>query len=338
VNSIDLRCPAALLSWLSVLALAAASSSCRVTPGYHWTSVEAPPPAPRAPQRTREASAAATEYCAQVCRAEPDPQCHPATRDGVEVVVCEYRHAAIFDGPSIVPTPFGRVSHWAPLATDHPATSEAQHYLDCARSEAASIVEFRQLALDLDRLRAPRESRRAALRAAADEARHARWALRQARRFGLRDAQFPRLPRVQPRTPDLTALALENATAGCAAETFGVWLHLVQARSAPDPELRAGAQAIAADEARHSALAFQLFDWFAKRLSPAEHDRVRSALLQQWSRMPDSLRLDDTLAARLGIPSRAERVHHAQTMTAVLMDATSLTPLLALRNPAPSVT
>jgi hypothetical protein len=329
VNCADLRSAAALLHWLQAAALCVGATSCSWSSATDWTVVEAAPPEP--PKR-KDVSARRFEpdRCLRVCTEDEEVRCYEAslvvpsdspraegTRDLAvqhpasaattrDVVVCQYHRPGSFEYFSIVPTPFGRVAR-AHSAAQHAALTEAEHFFDCARSEAQSITEFQQLALDLEALGAPVQLIAASRRAARDEARHARWALHAAQRRGLpRTTALPRLVRPTRRAPNLFQLAVENASAGCAAETFGVWLHLVQARRAYDPEVRANAERIARDEARHAALAFELEAWFGAQLSSQERQRVRDAMLEHWRRMPHSELVTESLRGALGIPTQSQ--------------------------------
>jgi len=141
--------------------------------------------------------------------------------------------------------------------------------------EAASVDAFRALGRDLHALGAPRRLRRAASRAARDERRHARRMRSLARRHG---AVVP-APEVRPPTaaPTLAKVAAHNAAEGCVRETFGALVARFQAASAGDRELASAMARIAADEARHAALAWEIDAWARRRLGPEERERLDRA-------------------------------------------------------------
>ena len=145
---------------------------------------------------------------------------------------------------------------------------------EAAHLEAASITAFRGLRRELQAHRAPARLLRAASRAAGDEIRHARQTTQLARRYGA----APQRVRVQPTSiRPLEAIALDNAVEGCVRETFGALVGLYQASAAQDPHIARAMQAIAADEVRHAALAWQVARWADRRLSSAAQTRVRAA-------------------------------------------------------------
>lgn len=141
-----------------------------------------------------------------------------------------------------------------------------------AELEAASVRAFADLYADLVELDAPAQMRRAAIRAAADEVRHAAMSARLAKRFGATVA--PRQIRAAPRR-DLRALVLDNAAEGCVRETYGAAVAGYQARTARDPLVRRAMYRIARDEAKHALLSWQLHRWAAPRLP--DRDAVLAA-------------------------------------------------------------
>jgi len=69
-------------------------------------------------------------------------------------------------------------------------------------------------------------------------------------------------------------MATENAVEGCVHETFGAAVALAQSIQARDRRVRAAMSRIAADEARHAELAWQVARWAESRLAPAARARV----------------------------------------------------------------
>jgi hypothetical protein len=129
-----------------------------------------------------------------------------------------------------------------------------------AQMEAASVPAFEILARELAAHDAPSSLIARALESADDERRHARIMTSLARAHGA----TPGPVRVVVREPRaLEAIARENAVEGLVREAYG-------ARVAIDA-------AIAADEARHAALAALVHAWIRPRLSYAARVRVDEA-------------------------------------------------------------
>lgn len=126
-----------------------------------------------------------------------------------------------------------------------------------ATMEAAAVLAFRELAVDLARLGAPPELVVAARAAADDEVRHARVMARLARAAGGTPARLVRRDRGPA---DLAAFAAHNAAAGCVAETWSALVAVHQGLHAP-PALRPSFAAIARDEVRHAELAWAIHRW-----------------------------------------------------------------------------
>ncbi len=143
-----------------------------------------------------------------------------------------------------------------------------------ATLEAASVTAFARLARALARFEAPGKLVEASRRAIADELAHAAMMGALARRYGAR----VEAPDVAPaEEPALAQLAIENAAEGQVGETFGALVAACQARAAADPDVRAVFAQIAADEARHAALAHHLALWFERRLGWRERNAVARA-------------------------------------------------------------
>jgi hypothetical protein len=140
--------------------------------------------------------------------------------------------------------------------------------------EAASIPAFIYLARELDAHGAPRGLARAALAAARDEIRHARMMTALARRFG---GEPPIADVPLPKSRTIESLAIENAIEGCVRETWGALVAMWQANRAHDAEMRQVFAAIAVDESRHAALAWQVDEWVRTRLDAAARARVDEA-------------------------------------------------------------
>jgi hypothetical protein len=163
------------------------------------------------------------------------------------------------------------------------APSALGHYFaTLAYLEAASVTAFDELGRCLDALGAPPALRREAARAASDERRHARVTRRLARRFG----GAPERPRVSRScTPTLEDLLVENVVEGCVGESYGALVAMWQAERAGDADVADAMRGIAADEARHAALAWSLLRWGAQRLAAPARQRLRRELGAALSRL-----------------------------------------------------
>jgi hypothetical protein len=186
-----------------------------------------------------------------------------------------------------------------------PARSSSEYFARVAYFEAASVVAFRQLSRELGELGAPARLVRAALRAARDEEEHTRVMLDLSRRATsalARAVAWPPLPRARRAARAIVDVAIENATSGCVAETFGAWVALHQSKHAEDPRVRRVAAGIARDEARHAALAWRVFDWLEGRLDEKGRARVREACADAASEAARPLPVRGDLARVLGLP------------------------------------
>ncbi|HET9990570.1 MAG TPA: ferritin-like domain-containing protein [Kofleriaceae bacterium] len=184
--------------------------------------------------------------------------------------------------------------------------------------EAASVRAFADLYADLVELGAPAAMRRAAIRAAADEVRHAAMSMRLAKRFGA--TVSPRQIRAAPRR-DLRALVLDNAVEGCVRETYGAAVAGYQARTARDPIVRRAMYRIARDEAKHALLSWQLHRWAAPRLG--DRDAVLAAASTARAELSAEANIaQPELHGVLGVPAPA-----AATAMLAELDARVWSPL-----------
>ncbi len=143
-----------------------------------------------------------------------------------------------------------------------------------ARLEAASVVAFRRLAVELEAMGAPRSLVTQATRSANDETRHARVTSRLARARGARPARV-RVVATKARTP--RDLAVENAVEGCVRESFAALVATWQARHAKDPAIARAMGVLARDETRHAALAWSVASWLGGRLDEDARAEVAAA-------------------------------------------------------------
>ena len=156
-------------------------------------------------------------------------------------------------------------------------------FSEIAHMEAAAVLAFGVLDTQLRELGAPPELLMRAARARKDEIAHAAITARLARRFGgtpaaphvettaRRDAQNPRLQ-----------LALENAVEGCVREAYGSLVAAFQAAHSSDAGVRAAFTRIAADEAEHAELSFDIDAWLAPLLTAGERRQVEAAKADAW--------------------------------------------------------
>jgi hypothetical protein len=173
-----------------------------------------------------------------------------------------------------------------------PSSDLGAHFALAVHLEAASVIAFRRLELELRRFGAPSSFARRAQRARADEINHARDTAALARRFG---GVVPSVDVAPMTIRDLFAFALENAVEGAVRETYGALVAAFQAERAA-PELRPLLRRIARDEARHAELAHDIDRWVQPRLTAHERARIATAR---------AAALDDLRAAIATEPSAA---------------------------------
>lgn len=145
------------------------------------------------------------------------------------------------------------------------ARSELEYYVRAQRQEAAAVVAFERLAVELAAHHAPAELVEGARRAAREERRHAALFRREAACLGEElgvPVVFPR-----PNLPEafvvraLDDILRENLLEGCVSETYSAVIATHQAEHATSERLRAVFRAIAADEREHAALAYRIHAW-----------------------------------------------------------------------------
>jgi hypothetical protein len=127
------------------------------------------------------------------------------------------------------------------------------------------VPAFLQLASELAAARAPAALVRRAIRAAADEQRHAMLTARLAERHLGRPAvvQLPEVARRQPLAPgaNTVRLAVESWLDGCCSEGRAAAQAAVAADRAQDHATRSALAGIANDEHRHAELAWAVLEW-----------------------------------------------------------------------------
>ncbi len=167
-----------------------------------------------------------------------------------------------------VPPPVGRpfvVAGEARLACIDGAPRDrlAAHWLEMARGEHASIAAFARFVAVLQRFAAPARLIAEALAAAADEVRHAQQTLALASDACGHELELGPLEVVDAMrdTDDLAAALRAAVREGCIDETLSAHEAACMAVDTEDPNVASVLEQIAADEARHAALAWKFVAW-----------------------------------------------------------------------------
>jgi hypothetical protein len=211
----------------------------------------------------------------------------------------------------------GRRPHGLALSTPHGDSETGRHYARIAELEAAAVIAFERMLIDLADAGAPLALLRRVEDAQRDEVRHARVMAALAARYGAAVAK----PRVPPRrTPTLLEMALENIAEGCVRETWGALSARYQSQAAESFADRQIWGAVADDEARHAELSWDLHAWFMTKLSPAERAEVEAAQQRAWDELVVELGSEpDRDVQRLaGVPSRSMALELARDLAVQL--------------------
>jgi hypothetical protein len=170
-------------------------------------------------------------------------------------------------------------SDWIGDAGSSCSLPEADHFLDAAAHEHASIASFSRAALALLALGAPAELVAAHHVAAIDEIRHARACYALAAGKG-KTTMGPGALAValEPCFADRAHLTREVFLSGCVAETLAAAVADEVARGARS-ELSSTLRAIADDEAAHAALAYRAVAWLIR--DGGEPKRQLERLIEQ---------------------------------------------------------
>jgi hypothetical protein len=157
----------------------------------------------------------------------------------------------------------------------------ARHWAEAARMEHASIAAFARFVLQLLALGAPPDLVVDAQRAMEDETRHAQLAFGLASAYAGADIGPGRLStRGSLEAMDLRSILATTFAEGCIGETVAALdateaLEHVRDR---DPAVAAVLATIAADEARHAALAWRSVAWMVRTFGQAARDALEDAL------------------------------------------------------------
>lgn len=158
-----------------------------------------------------------------------------------------------------------------------PLAQAAEHWLQCARMESASVPAFTRLAAELASMGAPVSMQNAAEDAAADEVRHTQLCLDVAGRLVDTEFAVGPLPEIPARLGiSIEQLAVEALVEGCIGEgSAAAWASLASNRAGP--QFAQTLRDIAGDELRHAALSWQVIGW-ALRRQPTLGPRLLAAL------------------------------------------------------------
>lgn len=137
----------------------------------------------------------------------------------------------------------------------------ADAWLDDARAEHASIAAFARATLELMAVGAPPDLVAGCQRAGLDEVDHAQRCFTMAARYGRAARQPGALPALSPRTGGKARVARDTFAEGCVGETIAALVAERAARNCTDGTVADALSRIAADEARHAALAWATVDW-----------------------------------------------------------------------------
>jgi hypothetical protein len=151
----------------------------------------------------------------------------------------------------------------APL--EGPRGMAAEHWLQAARMEHASVAAFARLATELMAVAAPFELVAQAHEAALDEVRHAELCLGLTRELSAGAVELGRLP-VIPARRDVTIadLAMEALLEGCIGEGAAA-ARALHAADLAEPVIAEVLRTIARDELRHAALSWRVIGWALDR-------------------------------------------------------------------------
>ncbi|MCB9529902.1 MAG: ferritin-like domain-containing protein [Myxococcales bacterium] len=199
-----------------------------------------------------------------------------------------------------------------------------------AALEHASVASFARTTLQLLALGAPAELVLDTQRAAADEVEHARLAYGLAAAYAGRPLGPAPLPLADlalatDRRDVITALIDE----GCVGETLGA-AEAQAIAAAADPTVAAVGDRLAADEARHAALAWRTLRWLLDDADDATHAAAADAFTQAIHRARAADHGDGPHLPAHGLPGPAARkALHADTIAEVIMPCARVLGLMA---------
>jgi rubrerythrin len=167
-------------------------------------------------------------------------------------------------------------------AEQDPILSTQQQLDRMAVMEHVSITAFIELAAQLEARGAPATLAARCRAAAEDERRHVELLVE------LGAERPSRILEPAAVTTSLIEIALHNAVEGCVTETWAALLVRHQSQHALDSSVCRAFERIAADEARHAQLAWDLHAWFVLVLDPAAAGEVEAARAQALARLENT--------------------------------------------------
>jgi hypothetical protein len=180
----------------------------------------------------------------------------------------------------------------------------AEHWIEVAQMEHASVASFARHVMELLSLGAPADLVEGATAAQADEIEHARMAFGLAKDFGAEDVGPGALPWELPRI-GAEAILRALVEEGCIGETVAAAEADVCARRAADPVVARVLFQIAAEEERHAALAWRTARWLVEAY-PALQAVVEDAVAEARSQAIDVLAVPGPFATH-GLVTGTER-------------------------------
>jgi len=201
----------------------------------------------------------------------------------------------------------------------------AREWARAAQFEHASIASFNRFSLELLALGAAGDLVRAANQAALDEVEHARLSFAVASAYagaGIGPGPLP-LAMLDLSGVELARVARETALDGCVNETLAAAEAEAAHHSARAPVVRAVLARVAADEARHAALACQFVRWAIGVGDASVREAARTGFLngmQQVRNAPLSAANEPAAPAAHGRLSASERQRIRLTTIAEVLE------------------
>lgn len=221
---------------------------------------------------------------------------------------CVVGRPLVIEGQTLSAAPTTRHDWQTPVELDVDALEAekrivaAEHYLQIAAMEHASVASFARFSLQLLALGAPSDLLHETHRAALDEIEHARIAYALAAQFGKKNVGPDKLPAaVASIQVDIKNFVRALVEEGCVGETLGA----AEGRAAAEKaslSLASSLRRIADDEERHATLAWRTLQWALQTFGEPARDAAAEAFAQAmriYSRDPHA----ESDIAELGILS-----------------------------------
>jgi hypothetical protein len=248
------------------------------------------------------------DFCDGQSRTHVLTACEVGNTDGGQVVMCDYAIMLGGFGCGRRPHGFASTVEGCDVGTALSAMAEL---------EAAAVHAFHHLHAELTAHGAPHALRQRALRAAADEVKHARMVGAVARRLGGHAPQ-PRRQKLAVR--GLAEMAVENAAEGCVRETLGAVVAAWQSTHAQDQRVRQVFGVVAQEEASHAQLAWDVARWADHQLSASQRHACKEARAQAVSSTLAAAAqpVPDEMTQLLGLPNRSQQTALVEQLNATL--------------------